>query len=86
MPLLWIRGRRPTRHLYRCMNEKMQECISTDLSSLNTKFDKEGLTTPVYTVFINAVCTAAYKTPLSNYEIEDEQSSSVRGLSGDARP
>jgi hypothetical protein len=60
-------------HLYRCTNEKMQECISTSLSSLNSKLVKVGITTPVYTAFINSICMAANEPPLSNYELEDEQ-------------
>jgi hypothetical protein len=60
-------------HLYRCTNVKMQECITNSISNLNSTLVKEGLTTPVYTAFINCICIAANKPPHSNYEIEDEQ-------------
>ncbi|KAL7502383.1 LOW QUALITY PROTEIN: hypothetical protein ACHAXN_000878 [Cyclotella atomus] len=39
----------------------------------HSKLVKEGLTTPVYTAFVNSICSAANKHPLSNYDIEDER-------------
>jgi hypothetical protein len=59
-------------HLYRCQDERMQECIAKGIATLNSKLVKEGITTPVYTAFINTICMAANRQPLSNYEIEDE--------------
>ena len=60
-------------HLYRCTDERMRECITTSIATLNTKLVNDGITTPVYTAFINSICMAANKPPLSTYEIEDER-------------
>ena len=58
-------------HLYRCTDKQMQECVATNIASLNSKLVKEGIITPVYTAFINSICVAANRPPLSNYEVED---------------
>ena len=58
-------------HLYRCTNENMQQMLQDSIASLNTRLVKEGLTTPVYTAFINSICKAVQQPPLSTYEIED---------------
>ena len=51
----------------------MQECVATNIATLNSKLVKEGTITPVYTAFINSICVAANRPPLSNYKIEDER-------------
>ncbi|KAL7502062.1 hypothetical protein ACHAXN_000650 [Cyclotella atomus] len=60
-------------HLYRCTNEKMQATLKDSIASTNTRLVREGLTTPVYTAFINCICEATQQPPLSTYEIEDEE-------------
>jgi hypothetical protein len=45
--------------------------MATNIASLNSKLVKEGIITPVYTAFINSICVAANRPPLSNYEVED---------------
>jgi hypothetical protein len=60
-------------HLYRCTDKRMQECMATNIASLNSKLVKEGIITPVYTAFTNSICMAANRPPLSNYKIENER-------------
>eukprot|EP00956_Cyclotella_meneghiniana_P023204 scaffold44714_cov61-Cyclotella_meneghiniana.AAC.4 len=59
-------------HLYRCSNRNMQQTLRDSIASMNTRLVKEGLTTPVYTAFINSICKAVQQPPLSTYEIEDK--------------
>jgi hypothetical protein len=59
-------------HLYRCSNEKMQETLHNSLTITQSKLVKEGIISPIYTAFINGICEAANKQPISTYEIEDE--------------
>jgi hypothetical protein len=51
----------------------MQATLKDSIASTNTRLVKEGLTTPVYTAFINCICEATQQPPLSTYEIEDEE-------------
>jgi len=59
-------------HLYRCTNEKMQETLHNSITTTQSKLVKEGIISPIYTAFINGICEAVNKQPISNYEIEDE--------------
>jgi hypothetical protein len=57
-------------HLYQCQHERMQSTLKASIADTATKLlVKEGLTTPVYTAFINCICNAVHHQPLSSYEI-----------------
>jgi hypothetical protein len=60
-------------HLFRCKDERMQQTLCERIAAANTKLLKEGLTTPVYTAFINSICEAVQHPPLSTYEIKDDE-------------
>jgi hypothetical protein len=51
----------------------MQATLKDSIATTNTRLVKEGLTTPVYTAFINCICEATNQPPLSTYDIEDEE-------------
>jgi hypothetical protein len=51
----------------------MQQTLRDSIAVVNTKLVNAGLTTPVYTAFVNKICEAVNLPPLSSYEIEDEE-------------
>ena len=57
-------------HLYHCQHEEMQNTLHTAIADANTTLVKQGITTPVYTAFINMICQAMKQDPLSSYEIK----------------
>ena len=59
-------------HLYLCKNAEMQATLKASISTLTTKLVKEGLTTPVYTAFINAINKSTAQNLLQNDEYEDD--------------
>ena len=59
-------------HLYHCQHEEMQNTLRTAIAKANTALVKQGITTPVYTPFINMICQAKKQDPLSSYKIKCE--------------
>ena len=59
-------------HLYECTHSEMDEIVTSKLAQINTKLVREGITTPVFTAFMNLLWKATGRTPPSTYEITCE--------------
>jgi ribonuclease HI len=66
-------------HMYQCQDERVTQNLDAAIASFQSKLVKDGLTTPTYTAIVNMVCQAAHRPPLSTYNIECEQTPSVKG-------
>ena len=60
-------------HLYSCTHPDMSDAFYADVAEITSNLVKEGITSQVYTSFVNSLCEASGRPSQNEFEVTDER-------------